>query len=168
MGVRVLIQSNRRSPYRTAVGRPVRRALVGWVALMLVGAVAVPEGWAEEIAVVVHAGGPLTALTLHDVRALYLGERQFVGMDHVDVLHLPEGDIKGAFLSSVVGMTLKEYKLHWVQRVFQEGTSLPTVVAGPSAMAAEVSTRSNSLGYLPAHAVQDAPGLKVLLVFPSP
>ncbi|MBI3607230.1 MAG: hypothetical protein HY207_04610 [Nitrospirae bacterium] len=143
-------------------------ALVGWVALTMVGAIGAAERRAEEIAVVVNASGPLTSLTVADVRALYLGERQFVGMDHVGVLHLPEGDTKGAFLFSVVGMTLKEYKLHWVQRVFQEGTSLPRVVAGPSAMAAEVSMRLNSLGYLPARVVKDTPGLKVLFVLPSP
>jgi hypothetical protein len=168
MGVRLLSSVHGRLPHREAGAPPLGLALVAWIALTIMGLIGATDVWAEDLAVIVNANGPLIALTPHDVRALYLGERQFVGMDRVDVLHLPEGGAKGAFLSSVVGMTLKEYKLHWVQRVFQEGTSLPRVVAGPSAMAAEVSTRPNSLGYLPARVAKNVPGLKVLFVLPVP
>ncbi len=123
---------------------------------------------AEDVAVIVNAGGPLTSLTLPDVRALYLGERQFVGPEVVVLLHLPEGDTKAVFLSRVVGQTLKEYKLHWLQRVFQEGATLPKVVAGPEAMVSVVATRRNSVGYVPASLVQKTPEVKVLFVVPSP
>ncbi len=123
---------------------------------------------AEDVAVIVNVGGPLTSLTLPDVRALYLGERQFVGPEVVVLLHLPEGDTKAVFLSRVVGQTLKEYKLHWLQRVFQEGATLPKVVAGPEAMVGVVATRRNSVGYVPASLVQETPEVKVLFVVPSP
>ena len=123
---------------------------------------------AEDITVIVNAAGPLTSLTLSDVRALYLGERQFVGPEPVVLLHLPEGDVKAAFLSYVVGRTLKEYKLHWLQRVFQEGATLPTVVAGPEAMVGVVATRRNSVGYVPASLVRETPDVKILFVAPSP
>jgi hypothetical protein len=123
---------------------------------------------AEDIAVIVNAAGPLTSLTLPDVRALYLGERRFVGPEPAVLLHLPEGDAKAAFLSRVVGQTLKEYKLHWLQRVFQEGATLPTVVAGPEAMVGVAATRRNSGGYVPASLVRDTPDVKILFVEPSP
>jgi hypothetical protein len=123
---------------------------------------------AEDIAVIVNAAGPLTSLTLPDVRALYLGERRFVGPEPAVLLHLPEGDAKAAFLSRVVGQTLKEYKLHWLQRVFQEGATLPTVVAGPEAMVGVAATRRNSVGYVPASLVRDTPDVKILFVEPSP
>lgn len=123
---------------------------------------------AEDIAVIVNTAGPLTSLTLPDVRALYLGERQFVGPEPAVLLHLPEGDAKAAFLSRVVGRTLKEYKLHWLQRVFQEGATLPKVAAGPEAMVGVVATRRNSVGYVPASLVRDTPDVKILFVVPSP
>jgi hypothetical protein len=123
---------------------------------------------AEDIAVIVNAAGPLTSLTLPDVRALYLGERRFVGPEPAVLLHLPEGDAKAAFLSRVVGQTLKEYKLHWLQRVFQEGATLPKVVAGPEAMVGVAATRRNSVGYVPASLVRDTPDVKILFVVPSP
>jgi len=123
---------------------------------------------AEDIAVIVNAAGPLTSLTLPDVRALYLGERQFVGPERAVLLHLPEGEAKAAFLSRIVGRTLKEYKLHWLQRVFQEGATLPKVVAGPEAMAGVVATRRNSVGYVPASLIRDMPDVKILFEVPSP
>ena len=123
---------------------------------------------AEDVVVIVNAGGPLISLTLPDVRALYLGERQFVGPEPAVLLHLPEGDVKAAFLSRVVGRTLKEYKLHWLQRVFQEGATLPKVAAGPEAMVGLVATRRNSVGYVPASLVRDTPDVKILFVVPSP
>ena len=154
-------------------GRRARAA--GWwaaVALCLLAALAgvgvASAVRAEDIAVIVNVGGPLTSLTLSDVRALYLGERQFVGPEPVVLLHLPEGDVKAAFLSRVVGQTLKESKLHWLQRVFQEGAALPKVVAGPEAMVGVVATRRNSVGYVPASLVRETPDVKILFVAPSP
>ena len=169
MGIRLLAFA----VVRRVDGR--RTGAAGWpavVVLCLLAALAGAGGAsavrAEDLAVIVNAGGSLTSLTLPDVRALYLGERQFVGPEPVVVLHLPEGDVKAAFLSRAVGRTLKEYKLHWLQRVFQEGASLPTVVAGPEAMVGVVATRRNSVGYVPASLVRDTPDVKILFVVPSP
>ena len=151
--------------------RPPRAARAPGVAvvLCLLAALGIASAVrAEDIAVIVNADGPLTSLTLPDVRALYLGERQFVGPELVVLLHLPEGDVKAAFLSRVVDQTLKEYKLHWLQRVFQEGATLPKVVAGPEAMVGVVATRRNSVGYVPASLAQETPDVKVLFVVPLP
>jgi hypothetical protein len=169
MGIRFLaLLAGRRVDGRRArvAGWWAAAALCLLAALAGVGVASVVR--AEDIAVIVNVGGPLTSLTLPDVRALYLGERQFVGPEMVVVLHLPEGDAKATFLSRVVGRTLKEYKLHWLQRVFQEGATLPKVVAGPEAMLGVVATRRNSVGYLPASLVHDMPEVKVLFVVPSP
>lgn len=156
MGIRVLASLTVRAP---------RVAIVVCLLAASAGASAVR---ADDVAVIVNPAGPLTSLTLPDVRALYLGERHFVGPEPVVLLHLPEGDAKAAFLSRVVGRTLKEYKLHWLQRVFQEGAALPTVVAGPEAMVGAVATRRNSVGYAPASLVREMPDVKILFVAPSP
>lgn len=122
----------------------------------------------ERIAVIVHPSTVLTSLTAADVRAIYLGERQFIGNDHVKVLHLPEGRWKTAFLHQVVGKGPKEYKLYWVQRVFQEGTDLPKVLTGPDAVIAEVAAQMSTIGYVPERVAQDARSVKVLFVVPGP
>ena len=159
MGIRLLASLAVRAP---------RVAIVVCLLAALAGVGVASAVRAEDLAVIVSAAGPLTSLTLPDVRALYLGEWQFIGPEPAVVLHLPEGDAKAAFLSHVVGRTLKEYKIHWLQRVFQEGATLPKVAAGPEAMVGLVATRRNSVGYLPASLVHDMPEVKVLFVVPSP
>ena len=159
MGIRLLASLAVRAP---------RVAIVVCLLAALAGVGVASAVRAEDLAVIVSAAGPLTSLTLPDVRALYLGEWQFIGPEPAVVLHLPEGDVKAAFLSRAVGRTLKEYKLHWLQRVFQEGATLPKVAAGPEAMVGLVATRRNSVGYVPASLVRDTPDVKILFVVPSP
>ncbi|MEO5658115.1 MAG: hypothetical protein ABIO65_12650 [Nitrospiria bacterium] len=122
----------------------------------------------ERIAVVVHPSSALISLKAADVRAIYLGERQFVGNDHLMPLHMPEGRWKTAFLHQVVGKAPKEYKLYWVQRVFQDGASLPKALTGPDAIIAEVAADVSSIGYVPERVAQDTRSVKVLFVVPGP
>jgi hypothetical protein len=103
-----------------------------------------------------------------DIRAFYLGDRQFAGSEKVTVLHLPEGPVKEAFLLGAVGKTPKDYKLHWVQRVFQEGIGFPRVLPDPSAVIAEVESHRATIGYVPARAVEGARGVVVLFRVPGP
>ncbi|MFZ5863730.1 MAG: hypothetical protein ACOYXR_12915 [Nitrospirota bacterium] len=123
---------------------------------------------AESIAVIVNADGPLVGLTRADVRALYLGDRQFVGAERVLALHLPEGPVKDALLRDVTGKGLKAYRLHWVQKVFQEGLSLPRVVGAPSAVVAEVQSHSADIGYVPESAADGVHGIAILFRVPGP
>ncbi|MFZ5877519.1 MAG: hypothetical protein ACOYXU_14115 [Nitrospirota bacterium] len=143
------------------------RAAVGFLtAVLLCGSSAAAR--AESIAVIVNADGPLVGLTREDVRALYLGDRQFVAAERVAVFHLPEGPIKDALLREVTGKGLKEYRLHWVRKVFQEGLSLPRVLGGPSAVVADVRTHPVGIGYVPERAVEGAQGVVTLFRVPGP
>lgn len=98
---------------------------------------------------IVNSRGPLIGLTREDVRAYYLGERRFAGKEHVEVLHLPEGRVKDAFLTGAVGTTAKAYKLHWVKRLFREGGALPRVVPDAAAMIGSVEAQPATIGYVP-------------------
>lgn len=122
----------------------------------------------ERIAVVVHPSSAMASLTEAEVRAIYLGERQFVGNNQVTAVHLPEGRWKTAFLHQVVRKAPKAYKLYWVQRVFQEGAGLPKVLPGPDEVIAEVADRSSIIGYVPERIARDAGSVKVLFVVPGP
>lgn len=134
-----------------AVGqRRVTACLVFWglVSTALLGGGAVPAS-AEEIAVIVNSRGPLVGLTREEVRAYYLGQRSFAGTERVEVLHLPEGRVKDAFLTGVLGTTAREYKLHWVKRLFREGGALPRVVPDAEAMIRSVEAQPATIGYVP-------------------
>jgi hypothetical protein len=147
---------------------PAVARLAGALVLILAACGAVSSAWAEDIAIIGNARGPLARLGRDDVRALYLGDRQFVGSEKVTVLHLPEGPEKDAFLLGVVGKSAKDYKLHWVQRVFQEGVGFPRVLPDPSAVIAEVESHPASLGYVPVRSIEGARGVVVLLRVPGP
>lgn len=123
---------------------------------------------AESIAVIVNADGPLVGLTRDDVRALYLGDRQFVGAKRVSVIHLPEGPVKDALLRDVTGKGLKDYRLHWVRKIFQEGLSLPRVVGAPSAVVADVQSHPTDIGYVPERAADGVHGIVILFRVPGP
>ncbi len=123
---------------------------------------------AESIAVIVNAESPLVGLTRDDVRALYLGDRQFVGAERVSVIHLPEGPVKDALLRGVTGKGLKDYRLHWVRKVFQEGLSLPRVVGAPSAVVADVLSHPTDIGYVPERAADGVHGIVTLFRVPGP
>jgi ABC-type phosphate transport system substrate-binding protein len=123
---------------------------------------------AESIAVIVNADGPLVGLTRDDVRALYLGDRQFVGTTRASVIHLPEGPVKDAFLRNVTGIGLKDYRLHWVRKVFQEGLSLPRVVGSPSAVVADVQSHPADIGYVSERAAEGVHGIVTLFRVPGP
>lgn len=123
---------------------------------------------AESIAVIVNADGPLVGLTRHDVRALYLGDRQFVGDNRVSVINLPEGPVKDALLRDVTGKGLREYRLHWVRKVFQEGLILPRVVGAPSAVVADVQAHPTDIGYVPERAADGVHGIVTLFRVPGP
>ena len=123
---------------------------------------------AESIAVIVNADGPLVGLTRHEVEELYLGDRQFFGGERVAVLHLPEGPVKDALLRDVTGKGLKDYRLHWVRKVFQEGLRLPRVVAAPAAVVADVQAHPSDIGYVPERAAKGVHGIVTLFRVPGP
>jgi hypothetical protein len=154
----------------------VLKLFLGWVVgrvagsvfVMLVACGGIASAWAEEIAIIGNVRGPLATAGPDDIRAFYLGDRQFAGSEKITVLHLPEGPLKDAFLLGVVGKSAKDYKLHWVQRVFQEGVSFPRVLPDPSAVIAEVESHRTSLGYVPARAIEGTHGIVVLFRVPGP
>ena len=120
------------------------------------------------VAVIVNPNGPLVSATEADIRAIYLGERQFVKGEMIVPLHLSDGLTKTTFLSAVVGKSPKEYKLHWLQRVFQGTASLPNTVAGPDVMVAAVASQRNTVGYVPSFDLKDNKQVAVLFMTTVP
>jgi len=148
-------------PLTTWVG-----AAVTWLlALTLTGYPFAGEAQASEtVAVIVNPDGPLVSATEADIRAIYLGERQFVKGEMIVPLHLSDGPTKTTFLSAVVGKSPKDYKLYWLQRVFQGTASLPNTVAGADVMVAAVASQRNTVGYAPSSQVKNNPQVTVLFV----
>lgn len=123
---------------------------------------------AEEIAIIVNEDGPLTDISREDIKEIYLGNIKFVKGSAVIPAHHKEGSIKDAFLSSVVGMTSKEYRLYWTKKVFQEGGAVPSVQDSFPLIALFVRKNKGAIGYILQPELTDMKGVKVVATIQKP
>lgn len=118
--------------------------------------------YAEEIAVIVNEQGPLTQITETEIREIYLGNMKFAGGAALMPIHYKEGPVKDKFLSSVIGMDSKKYRLYWTKKVFQEGGSLPASQNSPQLIMLLVRKNAGAIGYIPASELDEVKGIKVI------
>ncbi len=64
-------------------------------------------------------------------------------------MNCPESLLKASFLKTVVGMSPKQYKRHWVRKIFQEGYSIP-FLGSEVAVVEFVMKEKGAVAYLPA------------------
>jgi hypothetical protein len=103
----------------------------------------------EGFIVIVNEGGPLAEASMEDVREVYLGEKRFgKGMKLLPV-NFTEGPLKDLFLKKIVGMSSKDYKHHWIKKVFQEGLNIPATMGSTSDIIEFVSKEKGAVAYLP-------------------
>jgi len=117
---------------------------------------------ADEIAIIVNENGPLTHISRAEVRDIYLGEIRFVEGFRIVPLHCPEGPAKHSFLSTIIGLSSKAYKLHWAKKVFQEGLTLPPIKADPSDIVKWVKEQPGGIGYVPKELAEMDRGIRIL------
>ncbi len=118
--------------------------------------------YAGEIAVIVNETGPLTEISEADIREIYLGNIKFVKGMVVMPIHYKEGPVKDVFLSSIVGMDSKKYRLYWTKKVFQEGVSLPASQNSPSLIMLLVTKDAGAIGYVPISEMSGVKGIKII------
>ncbi len=104
---------------------------------------------AEEFVIIVNKHGPLVNADVSTIRDIYLGEKRFAGNVRLVPVHMVEGSLKESFLKKVVDMDPKEYKLHWVKKVFQEGITPPPSIASITDIIALVSREKGAIAYIP-------------------
>ncbi len=115
------------------------------------------------LAVIVNSTGPLTQITVPQVRHIYLGEMRFIQGTEVIPFHAAEGDIKAAFLRQILGQTPRAHKLHWIKKVFQESHRLPRVEPDPTQTVDWVSRLPGAIAYVPEDLVRDNPDIHILM-----
>ena len=113
---------------------------------------------------VVNKDGPLSHLSKAEIRAIYLGEIRFVGGMPVRPIQYPEGPVKDVFLSNVIGLSAKDYKLYWVKKLFQEGLTPPLVKTDPAEILNAVREDPWGIGYLPKEIVNEASDIQIIYI----
>ncbi|MBI3595730.1 MAG: hypothetical protein HY203_01090 [Nitrospirae bacterium] len=119
---------------------------------------------AEQVAVIVNKDGPLSHLSKTEIRGIYLGEIRFVGGMPVRPIQYAEGQVKEAFLSNVIGLSAKDYKLYWVKKLFQEGLTPPLVKTDPSEILNAVREDPWGIGYLPKEFANEASEIQIIYI----
>ncbi|HET6465010.1 MAG TPA: hypothetical protein VFH55_05295 [Nitrospiria bacterium] len=119
---------------------------------------------AEQVAVIVIKDGPLSHISKAEIRGIYLGEIRFVGGMPVRPIQYPEGQVKDAFLSNIIGMSAKDYKLYWVKKLFQEGLTPPLVKTDPAEIMNAVREDPWGIGYLPKELASEASDIQIIYI----
>jgi len=124
--------------------------------------------YAEEIAVIVNETGLLTEISEADIREIYMGNIKFVKDTAVMPIHYKEGPVKDKFLSSIIGMNSKAYRLYWTKKVFQEGGTVPFAQDSFQLIALFVSKNKGAIGYVLRSELVDMKGIKVVTTIQRP
>jgi ABC-type phosphate transport system substrate-binding protein len=121
-------------------------------------------GQSGALAVIVHQGTPVDALSLNQLRRLFLGDQQFWGdQTRVALLMPPTGaPARAAALRAVYQMSEAAYRQYWVAKIFRaEVTSGPRVATPEQARRVVAATRG-AVAIVPAGAVDGS--VKVLRI----
>lgn len=118
--------------------------------------------YAEDFVVIVNPNGPLLEASREVIRDIYLGERRFADDTGLKPVNSTEGELKDNFLKRVVGMSSKEYRLHWVKKVFGEGLTIPPSFATASGIVELVKKEEGAIGYIPKDGSSNITGVFVI------
>ena len=135
-------------------------ALIAALSTRIHGAPSSPE-----IAVVVNSANPVSAISLADLRKIYMGERVYWKSNSAIVLLMrssgsPEREV---ILRVVYQMSEQQYTHYWIAKVMRAEASDPPVALYSHGMVFEgVKGNPGAIGYVDAHDVRA--GMKVLRI----
>jgi len=118
--------------------------------------------YAGEIAVIVNESGPLTQISEADIREIYLGNIRFIKGVAVTPVHYTESSIKDTFLSLIIDMNSREYRIYWTKKIFQEGGSIPVSQNGFEMIILSVKKDIAVIGYVPMSELKETGGIKII------
>jgi ABC-type phosphate transport system substrate-binding protein len=138
------------------------------LAALALAAVAAGPAWASDIVVVVNDRVAAQTLSAEQVRAIYLGEQRFWnGQPTYPVTYPDQLPEMRAFLRSVLGMNINEFKSLWIKRIFRTGDLPPVRVNTPEEALRAVSGHAGGIGFVDAGALEGATGVHPVFRFPG-
>ena len=118
-----------------------------------------------EIAIVVNSSNPINALSLSDLRKIYMGERVYWKTNSPVLLLMRSSGSRerDVILRVVYQMTEQQYTQYWVAKVMRAEASDPPAILYSLGMVLEgVKGSPGAIGYLDSRDVR--PGMKVLRI----
>lgn len=137
------------------------QALLAAAALCVVAAA---PARADDIVVVVNPQVPAQAMTPDDVRAIFLGERQYWDHTRVYPVTYPDGSqVMQDFLRLGLGMSVNEYRSWWIKRIFRRAEVPPVSVVSPAEAVRAIENHPGGIGFLYANDLEGVAGLRPVL-----
>lgn len=119
--------------------------------------------FAAPYSVVISKKVPLTAITVEQIRDIYLQKRRSIGDQKIIPLNLVgQEPSRLAFESAVIGMGRDRLNAYWVKQHFQ-GNSPPITQPSPESINAFVQNVDGAIGYIPSSMVDNS--LRVIYEF---
>ena len=111
--------------------------------LGLIGELAITSAAAGEIYVIAH---PSVNLTEDEVKAVYLGEKQFAGT--VKLVPVDNAVVHADFLEKVIYMRADKYAALWTKKSFRGDATVPKVKSGDAEVIRFVKDTAGAIGYV--------------------
>ena len=136
-------------------------ALLWGSCLLLAG-----SAYADAIAVVAPKGlAEPAALSLQDLRALYLGNsRSFGGSSLTPSDHDASTRIYASFTQAVIGRSRRALENYWLEEILSGGKEPPRQIDGDPAVARHVATNPGTIGYVSWAWLESQKGLGVRII----
>jgi ABC-type phosphate transport system substrate-binding protein len=121
------------------------------LAVLAAAALASSPTWAAEYVVIANGAAPGAAVSVVDLKAMFLGDKTTWGNGAaVKIVVLEDGAAHKAFLQEVLGKTPAQFDSYWKKLVFTGKAGAPKSFADPVALAAYVAKEPGAIGYVPA------------------
>lgn len=128
------------------------RTLLLAAGLAVLTAVGEPASAAAQMAVIVHPAATTRAVSLEDLRRLFLGNTQTLDTTHVQVVEAAK--LRKPFYRALLGLSDEEVRRRWVALVFRgEATALPKTLPDDAAVKAYVAEHPGAIGFVDASSV---------------
>ena len=98
---------------------------------------------AAEVVVIAHNN---TTLAAHEVREVFLGEKQFAGA--VRLMPVDNSPAQAEFLSKVLKLEVDRYSTAWTKKSFREGLNPPPLKSGDAEVLDYVRRTPGAVGYV--------------------
>jgi len=144
--------------------QPLRPFLFPLLALVALASLVRPAA-AGDMAVVVHPGVSVDALSFPDLRKILLGDRQFwkPGEPVTLLVRAPVSSERTVLLAKIYSMSEAQFKQYWIAKVFRaESTSGPKIVLSNDMASDLVAAIQGSIALIDSKDVR--PGVKVLKI----
>jgi len=116
--------------------------------------------FAEEILIIVNNNGPLVNISDEDIKKVYKGEKRFEA--GVKIIPVELEGIKDQFLTSFIGTTSKDYRVHWTKKVFQDGIQPPATMPSIDDVVELVKMENGAIGYVGRKGFKDESNIKII------